>query len=159
MVDHDLRAQVAALERRVQHLRRERSASEIDALASAQHRADSVGAMFGDRASAPVPGEAVSDYRKRLLKHLARYSPKFRQSRFDALEGSTLSAVEDQVFADALSSARTTAEASPAILIPYEERDPAGRVITKYHGDWNAAFGAFQPASKQIVTINRPGWK
>jgi colicin import membrane protein len=155
--DWDLVARSGALERRVANLIRERPASEIAALEAAQHRADSVGAMVGDRVSSPTPGETVVDYRKRMLKHIAQHSPRFRAARFDGLEGPILGLIEDEVYHDAASSFQSRAAATPGQVFAVEERDRAGRVITKFHGDWSAdgAFGPFLQQTVNLARINR----
>jgi hypothetical protein len=157
MIDYDLVARSSALERRVANLTRERPASEIAALAAAQTRADSVAAMFGDRASPPVMGETETDYRRRLLKPIAQHSPRFKNSRFDNLDGPTLNLIETEVYADAASNFRSTADATPGKIFAIEERDRAGRLITSYRGDWSAdeAFGPFLQRTVNLARINR----
>lgn len=151
----ELRLRLARVEGLLKGITNETPATERDALAAAQNRADSVAAMFGDRPPAPIPGETSLDYRRRLLKRFAPHSPRFKDSRFDGLDPSILTTVEDQVYADASNSARNVARSTPGRLIPFEERDRAGRVITRFHGDIGAFLAPFVPQNATVGRINR----
>jgi hypothetical protein len=155
--DWDTIARVNALEQRVANVRREQTGFDTDALAAAMHRADSVMAPFGERAPAPIAGETALDYRRRLLAKIAPRSPEFKNSRFGSLDAGTLPVIEDRVYTDASAASRNAADATPGILVPFEERDASGRMITKFHGDI-AAFLAPYTLNGISGTINRnPG--
>ena len=133
---HDSQAtELAELRAAIKRLTTEVPAGERDALAAAQSRADSVAAMFGDRAPTPMAGEASLDYRKRLLKAYQQHSPKFKDTRFDSADSAMLEPVEGIVYADAVNAAKIPALARPGILMPIQKRDAAGRTITTYVGD------------------------
>jgi hypothetical protein len=102
-------------------------------------------------------GESAADYRKRLLKSVAPHSLRFRNSRFDALDGPTLDLIETEVYADAASNFRSKAEATPGQVVAVEERDRYGRIITRHYGDWSAdgAFGPFLQRTVNVARINR----
>ena len=151
----EMKERLARLERQLKGITTELPTAERDALAAAQARADSVAAMFGDRAPPAISGETSVDYRKRLLSRFQKHSPTFKDTRLTAFDSATLAAVEDRVYADALSSARAPGDATPGMLIPFEERDRAGRIITRYHGDIAAFMEPFIPQSQQIVKLNR----
>lgn len=150
----DLKARLAAMEATLKGITAETPASERDALASAQSRADSVAAMFGDRAAPPIPGEKPLDYRKRLLARFQRHSERFKESRFDSMDDASVGAVEDIVYADAVTSARSPAQTQPGQLIEFTERDRAGRTITKYAGDIAAWMTPFMTGAT-VGKINR----
>lgn len=152
----ELKARLAKLEGTVKIMRDEVPASERDALAAAQVRADSVMAMLGDRAPAPIPGETSLDYRKRLASRLRQHSPRFKESRFDGFDSVTMGLVEDQVYADAVASAKAGPSSTPGVLVPFQERDSAGRLITRFHGDIGAFIAPFVPQDRQLVKLNRP---
>jgi hypothetical protein len=143
MTDWDVVARVNAMEKRVANVRRETTLADVDAMAATQSRADSVLAHFGQRASPPIPGERHSEYRKRMLATLAPYSSEFKSSRFGNLDDATLPVIEDRVYTDAANAARTAADKTPGALVPFEERDRTGRVITKYRGDIAAFLAPF----------------
>lgn len=152
----EMRLRLAALEGTMKKFSRETSAADQDALASTQSRADSVAAMFGDRAPPPVAGEEPIAYRRRMLGRFQRHSPRFKDTRFDSYDANTMGLVEDQVYADAVSSARTTTEVRGGVLIPYVEKGYGGREITRFYGDIGAFMEPFVPQQAQIVKLNRP---
>ena len=137
-----IKAQLAAMQSQIRGFTAEVDGTERDALAAAQSRFDAVAAMLGDRAPAPMPGETSLAYRRRVLKRIAPHSPRFKDSRFDGLDANTMTVVEDQVYADATTSARQTIQAKPGVLVPVVERI-GGRDITRYHGDPGAFFAPF----------------
>lgn len=147
----ELRLSLKRLEGIVAGITKETPRADIDALAAIQSRADSVAAMYGDRASPPISGEAVLDYRRRMLKRFQPHSARFKNTRFDALDEATITTVEDQVYADAVNSARETQAATPGVLVPVESQDRSGRTITKYHGD----IGAFLAPFVSGATVSR----
>ena len=154
----DLKAKYAKLESMVKGIVAETPGEDRDRLAATQARADAVCAMFGDRAPSPIPGEAVLDYRKRLLKRLAPHSAPFKNSRFEFLDDAQVTMTEDRVYADAANSARSVNDARPGVLVPYEERDRAGRTITKFAGDIGAFLASFVISEPITGHINRkPG--
>ena len=99
------------MEKRVANVRRELPGSEVDALAAAQTRADAVMAPLGARASPPIPGETSLEYRRRMLKHLAPHSTRFKDSRFDGMDAGVIGEIERHVYADAQAAARDPFEA------------------------------------------------
>jgi hypothetical protein len=152
----ELRLRLKALEGVVKGITTETPAAERDALAAAQHRADGVMAQLGgERAPAPVPGEASIDYRRRLANKLKKYSTRFKESRFDAYDPAALDLVEGEVYADAVASAKSAAGTTPGVLVPHVERDISGRQITRFYGDVGAFLEPFVPMSHQVVKINR----
>lgn len=139
----ELRQRVGAAEARLAWLSSEVTPEQRDALQAAQVRADSVGALFGQRVSEPRLGETPLSYRRRVLRDFQVHSPQLQHAQLDAMNDATLGLVENQVYADAAVAARTAAEAKPGVLTPYVEIDAAGRRITKFYGDpmaWMAPF-------------------
>ena len=141
---HDSQAtQIADLQAALKRLTTEIPAGERDALAKAQHRADGVSAMFGERAPTPMAGETSLDYRKRLLKKYQTHSAHFKETRFDGIPGEALGGVEDTVYHDAVVAAKAPATARPGLLMEIVRPDAAGRQIKTYVGDpmaWMAPY-------------------
>jgi len=150
----DLRAQLAALQTMIKGLTQETSASERDELAAAQSRADSIAAMFGERAPTPIPGESPVDYRKRLLSKYQRHSDTFATSRFDSLDSAMLHPIEEIIYRDAAGVANAPEKARAGILIARQHRDAAGRTITTYNGD-NLAWMQHFYSTGEVGRINR----
>jgi hypothetical protein len=151
----DLKARLLALEGTLKGLTAETPAAERDALATAQSRADSIAALFGDRASPPIPGENSLAYRRRLLSRFQRHSDRFKDKRFDSADSDTLSLVEDTVYADAANAAKSPGAEAIGRLIPVERTDAAGRRITSYNGDPMAWMRHFMTGA-QVGRILRP---
>ena len=137
-----LKRQIDALQRQVQALSRPVSTEEHDALARAQHRADSVAPLLGMQIAAPRLGESSHQYRTRAAMALANFSPELKGSRFDSVDPQALGALEEKIYKDcqsAIGSGRST----PGKLSEVQERDQSGRLIRKYFGDpmvWMAPF-------------------
>ena len=150
----DLKTQLAALTATLKGITTEVPASERDALAAAQARADSVAAMFGDRAPPPIPGETPLAYRKRQLRRFQPHSERFKATDLGPLDEATIGTVEDVVYADSVAAARAPAAERVGVLVPFEERDRAGRTITRYAGDIGAWMAPFMSGAT-VGKINR----
>lgn len=151
----EMKLRLARLEGMLKTMTTETSVADRNALGLAQSRADSVAAMFGDRAPPPIPGETPLDYRKRMLKRFQKHSPTFAQTRFDGFDLSTVESVEDRVYADAHASAKKPGEASAGVLIPVVTRE-GGRDVTRFHGDIGAFMAPFVPQEMQLAQIRNP---
>ena len=137
-----MRAQIDRLQRQVSALQSPVSEVERDALTKAQHRVDSVAPLVGMGIAPPRLGESSHAYRLRAASALANFSPELKGSRFDSVDPAALGALEEKIFADCATTARG-GQASPGKLTEVKERDPSGRLITKYFGDpmvWMAPF-------------------
>ncbi|MDE3023897.1 MAG: NUDIX hydrolase, partial [Pseudomonadota bacterium] len=156
--DADLRSQIASLNARLSTLSTQPSMEERDAMASAQSRADKIARLFGDSVSPPVAGESSIEYRKRLAAKFQKHCDKFKSVRLDSLEGPVFDEVERTIYADAQTSALNPASAPEGRLIPDVSIDPAGRSITRYHGDPLAWMKHFMTGS-QSVRFNRNSGK
>ncbi len=114
--------------------------AERDALAAAQARADSVAAFTGERASAPVPGESVLEYRRRLLGHFQQHSERFKAAPLGTLGATVIGPIEDIVYADAIAKAKRPE--TPGTLQPVTTFEN-GRSVTRFYGDIGTWMGAF----------------
>ncbi len=137
-----MRREIDRLQAQLHVLQSPVSETERDALKKAQHRADSVSAMFGQSVSSPRLGETSIAYRKRLAADLQKYSPQFKDARLDAVDHPTLTAMEDRIYADAVATARS-GNVPRGQLREVKERDASGRLISRYYGDPMAWMGAF----------------
>lgn len=128
----EVRRQLAAMNARFVPV----SAEERNGLALAQSRADGIAGLFGKRASGPTPGETSLEYRRRLAAEFKEHSPRFKDKRLDSLDADVFGPIEEIIYADAASAARSPDRAGAAgILIPIREPDETGRVITRWTGD------------------------
>ena len=149
-----LRAQLSHLTEQLQNLRRPVPPAERDILARAQARADGVAGLFGDRATAPMPGEGGLAYRKRVLAGFQRHSPRFAAADLARLDAATLAPIEDMILADAATAAHDPARAAPGRLIPITTRE-GGRDVTRFIGDIATTFAPFM-AGATVTRIVRP---
>jgi len=113
---------------------------------NAQSKADAVAKAFGGSAPAPLVGESLSGYRTRLLEPFLQHSKTFKNANVAKIgDPSAFAAVEDSIFADAMSEATHPTSFRPGELRAIRTADPSGRVITKYRGDPNACWDQFNP--------------
>lgn len=136
----ELRRQIADLQRRLGPMPEQ----ERNEIAAAQARADAVAAKFGmPGATQPVPGETGIQFRKRLLAGFQKHSPAYRQANIQQIsDPAVLSAAEEIVYNDAARAALDPASYRPGELHAIGERDPSGRMVTRYVGD-NMAWMQF----------------
>ncbi len=148
MSDHNLLARTNELKYRVDALTREQSASERDALAAAQSRADSMAAQFGTTASQPIPGESSWAYRKRVASKLQGFSERLKSVRLDSLDAPTFTAMEGLIYQDAAAAARNPGSYQPGELRAVVTQE-GGRTVTRYNGDIGSWMDLF--ASQGVV--------
>lgn len=133
------------------------SNADRDALAVAQSRADSLAQMFGDSVTPPLHGETPIQYRKRLAAKFQQHSTAVKDIKLDSLEPSAFDLIEDRIYADALTVARTPNKASVGKLLPIRHRnEDTGQITTTYTGDigsWMKHYGA---EGMRIMKFNTP---
>ena len=122
----ELEKQIAALQGKVA----ERSIEDREELARVQSRADSVAMALGDTSGiAPVMGESVFAFRKRLASRFAKFSSRFKDVDISGIKDAALFApIEDAVYADSLAYAKAPPVAEGTVHM-VESRDDAGRMI------------------------------
>lgn len=122
----ELEKQIAALQGKVA----ERSIEDREELAKIQSRADSVAMALGETSGiAPVMGESVFAFRKRLASRFAKFSSRFKDVDINGIKDATLFApVEDAVYADSMAYAKAPPVAEGTVHM-VESRDDAGRMI------------------------------
>ncbi|WP_337049967.1 DUF2213 domain-containing protein [Serratia fonticola] len=131
---------------------------DAEAIADAQARADAVYADFGKQARAPMSGESLLNYRKRLLKGLQMHSPTYKDVDIIAIaDAALLNIAEKQVYADAAVVARNPVPEKPGELVVVVRKDEAGRPVKTYHGNMNSWLGAFKTSGMQVAKFNTSG--
>ena len=128
---------------------KEEAAAKADeeeaAMCDAQAKADSVLAAFGKSASRPLQGENLMSYRKRLLRGLQAYSDAYKEVNLASIkDAALLGLAEKQIFADALVAAKSPLAYAADQLIEINEKDRAGRTITKFKGAMSAWLNDFK---------------
>jgi hypothetical protein len=121
----ELEAELKALRSKVA----DRSIEDREAMARAQSRADEMAMALGDTAGvAPLMGESVLAFRKRLATRFAKYSDKFKGADISKLDAEVFKPVEDMIYADSMAYAKAPPVAEGAVHM-METRDEAGRMI------------------------------
>ena len=119
--------------------------------ADAQAKCDSVLAAFGKSASRPLQGENLLAYRKRLLRGLQAYSDSYKDISLASIkDGNLLALAEKQIFADALNAAKSPSMFAADQLIEINEKDRAGRTITKFKGAMAAWLDDFKVPALRV---------
>ena len=150
----DLRAQIAAMDARLNTMSQPLSAADRDALSVAQARADGIAQMFGDTVNPPLHGESPIAYRKRLAAKFQKHSGDMKGVRLDSLDGAAFALVEDRIYLDAQSFATSPAQMPAGRLQAHVRLDDAGRRITTFTGDMDGWMSHFK-APGVVATINR----
>lgn len=125
--------EIASLKTRLESLdakTAERSVIDTEALAQAQARADSVAMALGETTGiAPMMGEALMSYRKRLASRFSKFSDRFKNVDISKIGDEALFApIEDAVYADAMTYAKAPPIAEGHVHL-IESRDDAGRMV------------------------------
>ena len=119
--------------------------------ADAQAKCDSVLSAFGKSASRPLQGENLLAYRKRLLRGLQAYSDSYKDISLTSIkDAKLLDLAEKQIFADALSAAKSPMMFAADQLVEINEKDRAGRTITKFKGAMSAWLDDFKVPSMRV---------
>ena len=103
-----------------------------------QARCDDSLQPWGIRAPAPVAGEAVDDYRRRLLIEAQKRLPEsdqWRRSRVRDLPADVLPNAEQQIYDRCRAAALRPDSAAPGEIRRVEERDSNGLVQVKWIGE------------------------
>jgi len=122
----ELEKQIAALQSKVA----DRSVDDREEMARVQSRADSIAMALGDtNGIAPLMGESVFAFRKRLASRFAKFSDRFKDVDVNGIKDKALFApVEDAIYADSMSYAKAPPVAEGTVHM-VESRDEAGRMI------------------------------
>lgn len=122
----ELEEKIAALQSKMT----ERTVEDREELAKAQSRADSVAMALGETSGvAPVMGESVFAFRKRLASRFAKFSSRFKDVDINGIRDEKLfSPIEDAVYADSMAYAKAPPVAEGTVHM-VESRDDAGRMI------------------------------
>ena len=141
-----------AKEEREEEERAQEVAKADEDKSEAQAKADSAYSACGKRARAPMSGESVQAYRKRMIKGMQAYSDAYKAVNIDAItDDALLSIAERQVYADAAAFINSGADAPVGSLRPIKGRDSAGRETTRFVGDIGAFLAPFQIEAQQYA--------
>ncbi len=133
------------------------SDADVAKIADTQSKADSVCRAFGDSAPAPVAGESVLGYRKRLIARFKDHSPSWKAVPLEAISDAVIDIAEKQIYADAATAARTPGIDVGAGLREVISKSRAGHEISTFVGRISDFTGQFKnPVRKFVTQINKP---
>ena len=138
----DLRQELRKLEELIAR-RAERSpitVADEHLMTSMQARADSAYVAANRKAPPPLPLERPAEYRRRLAAGLQVYSPKWRDNDLNVInDDAALTAIEEQIFADAVANGRTYG-IKPDEIRARERTDGSGHKVIEYDGGSRASY-------------------
>jgi hypothetical protein len=149
--DAHVAAEIRRLSALVNKMPKSMSDADYAAMADYQARADSVYSAFGERAPAPLQGEAAPAYRIRLAKGMQSHSSAWKDVPLRDLPENALDIAEAAIYADATAAARSPVGVSAGSLRAIKKRDAADRVITEFVGEPSAWMGEFRTAPRAIA--------
>jgi hypothetical protein len=125
---------------------------------AAQAKAHAVAQMYGDSAPANLQGERLQDYRVRLVSQYQKHSRTFKDANLARIgDAATLTAVENQIYADAAAALHDPSTFRPGELRAVVMMDGANRPITKYIGHEGACWDQFNPPVRHVRRFNTAG--
>lgn len=128
------------------------------ALAAIQSKADSVHIQLGARAEPPMVGESPDSYRRRMARSIQSLSPRWKDTKLDALAEDVFSNIEVDIYKDALESAKTPSNLTAGSIRAVEKIGPGGHKITDFVGNGAHFIKAFSPISsvRRVTNFNIP---
>jgi cobalamin biosynthesis protein CobT len=142
----ELRAQIARLQARAPAIITD---AERDRFAAVQEQAEPAFQAFGDRAPAPLQGETVTQYKRRLGSKMQVHSTKWKDARLSAVSDEfMLDAVLDDIYADSLAAARRGVDV-PVGQLRARERSSGGHTIIEYEGYADSWMNGFAGNSQR----------
>lgn len=152
--DSEIRTRIADMESRLPKVL---SDADVAKIADTQSKADSVARAFGDSAAAPVAGESVLAYRKRMIAKFKDHSPEWKGIPLEAISDAVIDVAERQIYADAATAARSPNLTVGAGLREVVTRSRAGHEISNFVGRIADFTGQFKsPVRKFVTQFNKP---
>lgn len=128
---------------------------DMDMMADAQAKADSVASAFGQSASRPQIGESVLGYRKRQAAKFKSHSPAYKDIDITKIADDSLFAiVEKQIYADAVNAANNPVLAQGEGLREIKTRSPAGHQISTFKGSISSWMNNFKADSFKVTKMH-----
>lgn len=144
-----LRADIARLERM---LPAELSIEQRQAFAAAQEQAEMAFQSFGDHAPAPMQGESIGTYKRRLAAKMQPHSDKWKGTKLTAVaDDATLDVIVSDIYNDAAAVARRGSDVTPGTLMPVSRRTPAGHTVIEYRGSPGAWMRPLAGATRRAT--------
>jgi hypothetical protein len=148
-VSAPLRADIDRLSRMIPA---ELSIEQRQQFATAQEQAEVAFQSFGDHAPAPMQGESIGTYRRRLASKMQPHSAKWKNTKLTSIsDDATLDVIVADIYNDAAAVARRGADVAPNQLLPVSRRTPAGHTIVEYRGSPGAWMRPLAGATRRAT--------
>jgi 8-oxo-dGTP pyrophosphatase MutT (NUDIX family) len=134
------------------------SDDELNAMADAQSRADSIWSTFGKSAPRPLPGENLLQYRRRNASALKVHSPAYKDVDLSAIADDDnglkmFEAVEKVIYADAERAGNSPADVPVDTLMETRRPDVTGRQVSTFRGQPRAWMDGFSGHRRRLTGI------
>lgn len=130
----------------------ELSIEQRQQFAAAQEQAEVAFQAFGDHAPAPMTGESIGTYKRRLAGKMQGHSDKWKGTKLTSIaDEATLDVIVGDIYNDAAAVARKGADVSPGMLMPVSRRTPAGHTVVEYRGSPGAWMRPLAGATRRAT--------
>lgn len=144
-----LRADIARLSRMIPA---ELTIEQRQQFAAAQEQAEVAFQSFGDHAPAPMQGEGIGTYKRRLAAKLQPHSERWKATKLTGIsDDATLDVIVADIYNDAASVARRGSDVVAGNLMPVTRRTPAGHTIVEYRGSPGAWMRPLAGATRRAT--------
>lgn len=142
----------ADIDRLARMIPAELSIEQRQAFAAAQEQAEVAFQSFGDHAPAPMQGESIGTYKRRLAGKMQGHSEKWKATKLTAIaDDSTLDVIVGDIYNDAVAVARKGADVPQGALMPVSRRTPAGHTVIEYRGSPGAWMRPLAGATRRAT--------
>lgn len=144
-----LRADIERLSRLIPA---ELTIEQRQAFAAAQEQAEAAFQSFGDHAPAPMQGESIGTYKRRLASKMQTHSEKWKGTKLTSItDDATLDVIVSDIYNDAAAVARRGADVAVGQLLPVTRRTPAGHTVIEYRGSPGAWMRPLAGATRRAT--------
>jgi 8-oxo-dGTP pyrophosphatase MutT (NUDIX family) len=125
--------------------------SDYQEIRSAQAMAEPAYAAFGDSAPAPLTGETLQQYRRRLADGRKVHSAAWKDTNLYAIsDDNAFGNIERMIYADAVAKAKSVDDVPEGDLRQMVRADSTGRQITEFYGHPKAWMSAFAGRRRRV---------
>lgn len=144
-----LRADIARLTKLVPA---ELTIDQRQQFATAQEQAEHAFQAFGDHAPAPMNGEGIGTYKRRLASKMQGHSDKWKGTKLTAIsDDATLDVIVGDIYNDAVAVARRGSDVPMGTLSAVTRRTEAGHTIKEYRGSPGAWMRPLSGATRRAT--------
>lgn len=152
----ELREQMVALQAKIPATFA--NSTDRAAFADVQARADVAYSSHGGSAPAPMMGETLGSYRRRLAHGQKLHSKRTKDVDILGIaDDASFGIIEEMTYADSVASSRDPSTVPVNTLRRRMRRDSAGREITEFDGRPSAWMGQFAGRRMAVADIRTPG--